>query len=146
VPLWASRVVSKATVSYGFDSHHRGKMAYKDISDPRNKAAKLKHYEANKEQYLERNRKAKQKLRDIILDFKNGPCTDCGIVYVDEPWLMEIDHREPDEKMHNFPNLVNNGSESKLLAELAKCDPVCVVCHRRRTAKHFGWKANRFLN
>lgn len=120
-------------------------MAYKDISDPRNKEAKRKHYSENKEQYNERNRKSREELRQIVLDFKSQPCLDCGESYEDEPWLMELDHRDPTEKESEISKLIANSSKRKLLVELEKCDPLCIICHRRRTAKMFGWRKNRFI-
>ena len=104
-------------------------MAYKDIHDPRNKAAKLKHYYANKQQYLDRNAKAKADKRAWIKAKKNVPCMDCGKSY--PFYVMDFDHRDPSIKVANIGRLI--GSWKKLKEEVEKCDIVCSNCHRIRT-------------
>jgi 5-methylcytosine-specific restriction endonuclease McrA len=56
----------------------------------------------------------------------NGPCIDCG------SWNdLEVDHVNPDTKVtHRVWNL----TQSKRLAELAKCVVRCSKCHKKKTA------------
>ena len=96
-------------------------------------------YNNNKQPYHDRARTLEAKLVAIIREKKNVPCQKCGIEYPGEPWLMEFDHRVQADKDHNISRLVKSGNISKLLAEIAKCDILCVVCHRRRTAIQLGW-------
>jgi len=104
-----------------------------------------KHYDNNKQQYKTRNRKTIKRLKDIVINLKtSSSCKNCGIRYQDEPWLMEFDHLE-DNKTAEISYLVKRGSENKLLAEIAKCEIVCVLCHRRRTAKRAGWTKEYFV-
>lgn len=105
-------------------------MAYKDKYDPRAREARLKHYHDNKEQYLERNKKAKQEKRAYLDKVKNVPCADCGKQY--PPYVMDMDHREPGRKTKEVSRLIGNGWEA-LKKEIAKCDVVCANCHRERT-------------
>ena len=64
-------------------------------------------------------------------------CTDCG---VDEFAVLEFDHRDPRDKRYEISNLARGyGSWAAVLKEITKCDVVCANCHRRRTARYFGW-------
>lgn len=68
----------------------------------------------------------------IIDEAKAKPCMDCGRVF--GPEQLDFDHVR-DKKFQNISELRNNGSVSleMLKKELAKCDVVCVNCHRIRT-------------
>jgi hypothetical protein len=105
-------------------------MAYKDPLDERARAARRKHYEANKEQYLRRNAEAKKKKQEYIREARNVPCMDCGGIY--PYYVMDFDHRDPSQKMGNISRMLGH-SWTKLKAEIAKCDIVCANCHRHRT-------------
>lgn len=61
---------------------------------------------------------------------KTGPCADCGIVY--PHYVMDFDHLDGAEKLHNVSNLMASSLE-KLIEEIQKCDLVCANCHRART-------------
>ena len=58
---------------------------------------------------------------------------DCGRFL--EPWLMEFDHKPCETKVADVSAIVGNGTCSvrRLFVEMAKCEVVCVECHRRRT-------------
>ena len=109
------------------------------------KEYRKEHYRANKKQYYDRNEKSKAKARQYVLDIKNTTaCKDCGVVYKDEPWLVEFDHLPGFEKKRSISEWVNGyGLGQGLISELEKCELVCLICHRRRTAKRGGWKDNR---
>jgi hypothetical protein len=54
--------------------------------------------------------------------------------------VLEFDHRDRTTKRHDVSTLVRKKfSWSTILAEINKCDVVCANCHRRRTARQFGW-------
>ena len=62
---------------------------------------------------------------EMLRELRQVPCTDCGGRF--EPYQMDFDHRDPSTKLFN----VTAGramlmSDEKLLAEVAKCDIVCV--------------------
>ena len=97
------------------------------------------HYHSNKRPYLDRARALDAKLRKLVAEAKNVPCNSCGIEYPNEPWLMEFDHRDQHLKEDCVSRLIKQGSLTKLLAEIGKCDILCVVCHRRKTAIQLGW-------
>jgi hypothetical protein len=105
-------------------------MAYKDPLDPRARAARLKHYYANKEQYLDRAKTQRAEMTALVNAAKDVPCTDCGIKY--PPYVMQFDHVRGDKKF-NLAEAKAIGSKRRVLAEIAKCEVVCANCHTERT-------------
>lgn len=55
---------------------------------------------------------------------------DCGQTF--PMCVMDFDHRDPSLKCFGIGQY-KEGSVTKLLAEIAKCDVVCANCHRIRT-------------
>lgn len=108
------------------------------------KAYRIEYYNRNKPSHIERNKKSEARLREYVLEIKRGNCLDCSVSFPEEPWLMEFDHRDPYEKSGSIGKFIKNGSMRLLQEELDKCDLVCVICHRRRTARAFGWIDNRW--
>jgi len=103
-------------------------MAYKNIEDSR--AAIRKHYYANKEKYLEKNKRRKGYLRNYVQELKSStPCVDCGIKY--PYYVMDFDHLE--DKVGGISHLIKFNNISQLKKEIAKCEVVCSNCHRIRT-------------
>jgi|SRR5665213_1631270 len=105
-------------------------MAYKDPLDPRARAARLKHYYANKDQYLARAQKQRAEMKALVEDAKDRPCVDCGVKY--PPWVMQFDHVRG-VKEFNLAEGRNIGSKRRVLAEIEKCEIVCANCHSERT-------------
>ena len=68
--------------------------------------------------------------RDFILALRDWPCADCGQRL--PPFVMQFDHRDPDQKKFNVAQSWCR-SESSILAEARKCDIVCPNCHRNRS-------------
>lgn len=71
-------------------------------------------------------------------------CVDCGI---QNPNLIEWDHRDPNTKKQTVSALADNGVSWDLIqTEIDKCDPRCTNCHMYRThselnGKGIGWRA-----
>lgn len=105
-------------------------MAYKDPLDPRNRAARRKHYYANKEQYYERNRVKKVQMKAWITEIKSIPCMDCNESFPD--YCMDLHHRDADDKVDVIGRMILKGSWKKLKEEVEKCDIICAICHRKR--------------
>jgi len=61
--------------------------------------------------------------------------SDCG---EPDPVVLEFDHRDPNEKRIGISSMLTSSKEA-ILAEIAKCDIRCANCHRRSTAKRFGY-------
>ena len=60
----------------------------------------------------------------------------------DHERLMSM-HRDANEKAYNVSDLIRRAvGIPTVKREIAKCDVLCVRCHRLRTAAQFGWYAN----
>lgn len=107
-------------------------MAYLDLEDPRLKESKRKHYRNNKAQYRQRVVEYRERNRSIVREHKNRPCADCGIQY--GFWNMHFDHLGDEEKDRCINRMAHSpASVARLLAEIAKCEVVCALCHGDRT-------------
>jgi len=100
------------------------------------------HYLTNRGRYLARvarnNTRVRAENRARLQDYLTRQrCLDCGVT---DLAVLEFDHRAPEEKWRDVSDLVRSGGAwSTVLHEIAKCDVVCANCHRRRTARQFGW-------
>lgn len=71
--------------------------------------------------------------RETIIELKSKPCTDCGAIF---PYFcMDFDHVPERGKKCFEVNLASGVRKpiAEVMAELEKCDLVCVICHRIRT-------------
>lgn len=67
---------------------------------------------------------------------ENGPCVFCG------SWDdLQLDHVNPEEK---FTHRIWSYTKEKRDAELAKCRPLCKVCHQNRTNSYRFWRSKKF--
>lgn len=89
------------------------------------------HYHSNKEEYVRRKKELSAQIRQMVLEAKSVPCMDCGVGY--PYYVMDLDHRDPAQKLMNPSSLPLSGNIEKARLELAKCDAVCSNCHRERT-------------
>jgi hypothetical protein len=95
----------------------------------------------NREKRNEQNRRAAAKRyrinRDnLIVYLKDKNCVDCK-----EPdaIVLEFDHIDPSLKRAQIGNVLGSWNWNTILTEIEKCEIRCANCHRRRTAKQFGW-------
>lgn len=89
------------------------------------------HYQQNKEYYANKRAKHSKRERKKYIDHKKSlSCTDCGLLFKDEPFLCEFHHLDPTKKDVN-PSFFSSGF-NKFLKEIKKCIPLCCNCHRRR--------------
>lgn len=64
----------------------------------------------------------------------------CDICGETSPILLEFDHRNTLEKDYNISRMVSQGyAIESIEAEIAKCDILCVLCHRLKTAQDQRW-------
>lgn len=68
--------------------------------------------------------------RLLLNQMKSVPCTDCGEEY--PFYVMDFDHRDPLTKKFNIQSGARRHPWDRVLEEVAKCDVVCVRCHRIR--------------
>jgi len=100
------------------------------------------HYERNKPYYIEkavrRNRIQRRELMDRVLEYLLAhPCVDCG---ESDPVVLDFDHLDRSTKRWNIAARIGYGLGWRTIqAEIAKCVVRCANCHRRRTARQFGW-------
>ena len=103
------------------------------------------YYTKNKAHFITKNRRNKnrqrQRLRAIVWEAKSRSCQDCGGTF--HPWVMEFDHRDGTIKEAAVANLVSKGCpDTRLLAEIGKCDVVRANCHRLRTYRRLSVKGD----
>ena len=103
-------------------------------------AASRDHYRLNRESYLARARSRTRWLNPKrayrLAYLATHPCVDCGET---DPLLLEFDHRDTKTKVNDVSLLIWDRKWDDVSVEIAKCDVRCVRCHRRRTARDFGW-------
>lgn len=103
------------------------------------------HYQKNRGAYLARASARRATItpenRARLWEYLSAhPCTDCGEA---DALVLEFDHIKRTQKKRGVAWLVSNSYQwATILAEIAKCEVVCTNCHRRRTARQFGWWAS----
>ena len=129
---------------YGFS------MPYKDRKSPAavatNRKAGKKYYLTHKPEQLVRNKNKKDQIRSYIKQYKEfRGCMDCGGKF--PFYVLDLDHRDPNEKVCSPASLANNGSWEVMLRELDKCDVVCANCHRKRTheGNHYAFRKQKAI-
>jgi len=100
--------------------------------------AKRKHYERNKERYIQQALAKKIELREYVRSQKDNPCVDCNTKH--PYYVMQFDHVRG-EKYKELSRLINHGSKRRIDEEIAKCDLVCANCHAIRT-----WERNNLIS
>lgn len=107
--------------------------SYKVAYHQRNKSAIVKATTA-------RSRGYRNHWSDYVIEYlKSHPCVDCGEA---DPIVLDFDHVNG-KKLFNVSSWDKSpGDINKSLidSEIAKCLVRCANCHRRRTAKQFGYR------
>jgi 5-methylcytosine-specific restriction endonuclease McrA len=100
------------------------------------------HYQKYRQDYLERAKKSRNRLKTIfrtnmIAYLIDKSCVECG---EHDARVLEFDHVDPSQKKFMISQAVKLGYAWKdVLQELKKCQVLCANCHKRRTATQFGW-------
>lgn len=100
------------------------------------------HFEKYGDEYRLRARKYRKKLREeyrngVLSYLKDKSCADCG---EDNIVVLEFDHIDPSRKSFSVSQAVKLGYGWKQVQdEINKCEVVCANCHKKRTARQFGW-------
>lgn len=77
--------------------------------------------------------RSRARLQAIVTAWKRQGCADCGY---DDVRAIDPDHRSDEVKAGNLSRMVQMcASEDRIHAELDKCLPRCVRCHRRTTQR-----------
>jgi hypothetical protein len=96
-------------------------------------------YQNGDRERKERNRSAlKERGQSYIWSVLNSSsCLDCGN---DDPLVLEFDHRS--DKEFHISEMPGRHSIARIKAEVAKCDVRCANCHKKKTAREFGfWRS-----
>lgn len=73
----------------------------------------------------------KNRLKDYL---ETHPCVKCGEA---EIIFLDFDHIDPKTKSFNIPAMTNGTAAwEAILDEIAKCQVLCVKCHRRKTLEN----------
>lgn len=89
-----------------------------------------RHYQGNKEQYLERNRLRRKEVKRLCVEYlRQHPCVDCG---ESDPVVLDFDHVKG-KKFKNIADMVGTYPWLSVLKEIEKCVVRCANCHRRKT-------------
>lgn len=108
----------------------------------RSRAYVRDHYARNKQYYVEkalvRGSRERAFAHNWVLEYLlSHPCADCG---ENDPVVLDFDHAEPGSKRLDVANMIQRRwAWARIEAEIAKCVVRCANCHRRRTARQFGW-------
>lgn len=130
-----TKICSKCKQTKNIDKFNKkGKSFTYHCKDCQNQYTR-QHYKNNKDSYIKRAIKVKNKLRDYIQDIKtHAPCTDCGKFY--PPYVMQFDHiPDKGEKIKCVAHMTMYGNLEKIKQEIEKCELVCANCHAERTHK-----------
>jgi len=106
-----------------------------------NRSRSRKYYKDNGEKHKKavyvRSAKQRQINREYVHDYLlHHPCVMCPET---DPVVLEFDHLR-DKKNSICKMVVNGNSIETIKKEIEKCQVLCANCHRRKTAKQFGWK------
>lgn len=96
-----------------------------------------RHYEnsdSRKKAIRKSSDEAKERNMLYVLNYlRSHSCVDCG---EDDPIVLDFDHQ--DDKRDNVSCMIYLSIET-VQREIAKCEVRCANCHRRKTAKEFGY-------
>jgi hypothetical protein len=104
------------------------------------KTYKRNHYLRHLAAYKERSARQKTERIDrshrLLAEYlATHPCVDCR---ESDITVLEFDHIQ--KKDRHIARIINDGVLwEKILVEIAKCEVRCANCHKRKTAKQFGW-------
>jgi len=87
-----------------------------------------KHYEDNKEKYVESSRRSQKKLSLWFADYKKTlKCSNCG---EDRYYCLDFHHLDPTKKVKGVSKMVADGmNKEKIIIEIDKCVVLCKNCH-----------------
>lgn len=105
-----------------------------------NKIKSREYYYSNQEKHKKITTQRKKKVilenRKLLYNhYLNNPCVDCG---EKDPMVLELDHQR-DKDMPVSTAVGRGWSKQRVINEIAKCVVRCANCHRRKTAKDYGW-------
>ena len=103
----------------------------------------LKYYRSHKQVYRNILNRQRGNIREMVYDYlSKHPCIDCGEADAN---VLDFDHVRG-KKTDTVSRLIGHScSWKRIKAEIDRCEVRCANCHRKKTAKQFGWNRNRNL-
>ena len=104
------------------------------------KVCATKYYNKNKEDYLDTQRKYRDRNKLFICEYlKDHSCVDCNESNI---VVLQFDHKDPMLK-EVYGNMIYNGVNNKwsinrLKKEISLCEVRCANCHLKRHARENG--------
>ena len=89
-----------------------------------------KYYSTHVEEFAAKNKPIYQEYRAFLAQLKDVPCAECGESFPTHK--MHFHHIDPDSKLFWIAQ-GGTRSRDKVLAEIDKCEVVCVYCHGKIT-------------
>lgn len=130
---------TRRVASFSYKNKERGTLvAY---CKPCNRQYQKWHYQNNPIDYKTKRTARRKRLREeyhqkLLSYLVAHPCADCG---ESDPVVLEFDHVRG-RKSAEIANLLNKVSAwTAIEQEIRKCAVRCANCHKRKTAKKFGW-------
>jgi hypothetical protein len=125
----------KEDTDFNWKSKSKG-IRHSACNECQGKAGKA-HYKNNSEDYKRRAREYRVKLQERFAEWlSDKSCVDCG---ESDPVVLDCDHVSGTKKFGISDMIKDSRSWESILEELSKCEVRCSNCHRKRTAKQFGW-------
>lgn len=98
-----------------------------------------KHYKDNSQYYKDKAKRYHKQVTErnhkFICEYLSiHPCIDCGEKDI---VVLEFDHQR--DKDRAISAVLVNFSMRRLIDEVNKCEVRCANCHKRKTAKEFGY-------
>lgn len=92
------------------------------------------HYDKNIQYYVDKALQQRIDVKQQLDTYKRTlSCVDCGLSFKDEPYLCDFHHLN--NKLFDIAMGPKTRTWKKTLEEIAKCVPICPICHRRRHCK-----------
>lgn len=129
-----------ATLSIDQFQHNRNYPKHYDYwcRTCRREYARVRYHKTADKQRIRTNNRRKARVKWIQSLKSRVPCTDCGKTY--EPECMDFDHVRGEKHKSISRMVLDNTPKDKILAEIKKCEIVCILCHNKRTYARRGAK------
>lgn len=105
-------------------------MPYKDkaVRKQKHREYSRRHYENNKDYYVDRAKESKEKIRQAWWEFKSTlKCVNCGFSH---PAALDFHHVIRKAGNRKVNELLRNLALRKAMEEVQKCVVLCANCHR----------------
>lgn len=88
-----------------------------------------KHYNRNKDAYVQKAKRSKEKYRLWYQEYKETLCCEtCG---EDHPATLDFHHENEDKEFNVSEAAAQGMAKEKLMKEIDKCVVLCANCHRK---------------